>query len=399
MLTLQQTTPAYGSARSSLTPTVLLLAVLLGGCGRRDAASAAAAAPPVRRLAVRAQPCAVRAFERRLTVQGTLEAKRFAHVAARADGNLDAIWVNVGDRVTAEETPLFQIDPVGRQNAVTIAEQAHAVAQATLAVARAQTTRSEAEARKSALDFQRFVRLHEQKQISENEYEEAEVRQAQAKAGVAVAAAQADLAARQVLQADAALAIAQKNLKDTRVLAPLSGVVSRRLAEPGEQMAVGRVLLRIDDLTAVEAAAFIPAQYYPEIRPGETRFRLGVQGRDAGTHTVTLRAPTVNPVLRTFEIKGLVADVAEWAVPGAMADVTIIFETSQNLGVPAASVLLRGGRSMVFVVTDGRAVARTVETGWQNDGWIAILSGLEVGEPVVTEGQTQLSAGATVDVL
>jgi multidrug efflux pump subunit AcrA (membrane-fusion protein) len=54
---------------------------------------------------------------------------------------------------------------------------------------------------------------------------------------------------------------------------------------------------------------------------------------------------------------------------------------------------------MVFVVTDGRAVTRTVETGWQNDGWIAILSGLEVGEPVVTEGQTQLSAGATVDVL
>ena len=152
MITLQQTTPAYGSARSFLAPTVLLLAVLLGGCGRRDAAPVAAAAPPVRRLAVRVQPCAVRAFERRLTVQGTLEAKRFAHVAARADGNLDAIWVNVGDRVTAEETPLFQIDPVGRQNAVTIAEQAHAVAQATLAVARAQTTRSEAEARKSALD-------------------------------------------------------------------------------------------------------------------------------------------------------------------------------------------------------------------------------------------------------
>ncbi len=398
MITLQHPAPANGPARPYFAPTALLLAALIGGCGRRDAAPAAAA-PPVRRLAVRAQPCAVRPFERRLTVQGTLEAKRFAHVAARADGNLDAIWVDVGDRVTAEETPLFQIDPVGRQNAVTIAEQAHAVAQAALAVARAQAGRSEAEARKAALDFQRFARLREQKQISENEYEEAEVRQAQAKAGVAVAAAQADLAARQVLQAEAALAIAQKNLKDTRVLAPLSGVVSRRLAEPGEQMAVGRVLLRIDDLSAVEAAAFLPAQYYPEIRPGETRFRLGVQGRDAGTHTVTLRAPTINPVLRTFEIKGLVADAAPLAVPGAMADLTIIFETRPSIGVPAASVLVRDGRSIVFVVADGRAVARAVETGWQNDGWIAILSGLEAGEPVVTEGQTQLSAGSAVEVL
>jgi len=384
--------------RLSLTVArLLLLAAWGGGCGR--AGGPAVTDAPARRLAVRAQPAAIRVFERRITVQGTLEAKRSANVAARTDGNLDAIWVDVGDAVVAGETPLFQIDPVSRQNAVAIAEQDLAVARAAQVVAQAQARKAAAEARKAALDFQRFARLRGQEQVSQHEYEEAEVRNEQASAAVDVVAAQADLAERQVRQAEAALAIARKNLDDTRILAPLSGVVSARLAEPGEQMAVGRVLLRIEDLSSVEAAAFLPARYHAEIRAGETRFRLGVHGRDAGLHTLTTRDPTINPVLRTFEVRGLLQDAPEQAVPGAMAELTILFESRRNIGVPASAVLDRGGRARLFVVENGRAVARNVETGWRNDGWIEILSGLEADAAVVTEGQTQLADGGAVDVL
>ena len=97
---------------------VLAVAALAAGCGKKAAAPAAETA---RAVAVRVQPVAARDFERRLTVQGTLEAKNYATVASRADGNLDAIWVDEGDAVVAGETALFQIDPVGRENARTIA--------------------------------------------------------------------------------------------------------------------------------------------------------------------------------------------------------------------------------------------------------------------------------------
>ncbi|HOU20717.1 MAG TPA: efflux RND transporter periplasmic adaptor subunit [Kiritimatiellia bacterium] len=381
----------------ALLAAALPAALLAAGCGKKE--TAAAAEETAHALAVRALPAAMRDFERRLTVQGTLEAKRFAHVAARADGNLDAIWVDEGDLVTAGATALFQIDPVGRENARTIARQDLAVAKASLAVAEASAAKTEAEARKATLDYERYERLHQDGKVSLNEFEAAEVAFASAKAGIAVARAQVDLAERQVKQAEAALAIAEKNLADTKVVAPIDGVISARSAEPGEHMSVGRTILRIDDLSAVEAAAYLPAQYHPEVEPGKTVFRLGVGGRVAGTHLITYRGPTIDPTLRTFEIKGLLENAGDAAVPGQMADLTLIFEARKSLGVPSAAVLVRAGQTVVFAVRDGRAVACPVEPGLQNDGWTEILSGLEAGEMVVTEGQTQLHDGMAVEVL
>lgn len=370
-------------------------AVLAAGCGKKMAAAEA----PARALAVRALPAAVRTFERRLTVQGTLETKNYANVASRTDGNLDAIWVDEGDAVVAGETALFQIDAANRQNALAIAEQDHAVAQASLAVARASARKTKAEARKATLDYDRYQRLHQDGRVTDSEFEAREVQNESAKAAIAVAEAQVDLAERQVKQADAARSIAQKNLADAQIVAPISGVVSARHAEPGEQMAVGRVLLRIDDLATVEAAAYLPAQYHPEVVPGTTKFRLGIGGREAGAHTVTYRSPVINPVLRTFEIKGQVAAADGLAVPGQMADLTIVFETREGLGVPSSSILDRGGKPTVFVAQEGKAFAREVQTGFQNDGWTEILSGLAAGESVVTEGQTQLRDALPVEVL
>lgn len=380
----------------ALLVAALSAAVLATGCGKNEAD---AAEETGRALTVRVQPVAARGFERRLTVQGTLEAKNYATVAARAEGNLDAIWVDEGDEVVAGETALFQVDAANRENAVAIAKQDLAVAKASLAVAKASTAKVEAESRKATLDFERYERLHKDGKVSQNEFEAAEVAHAQAKAGIAVAEAQTDLAERQVKQADAALAIAEKNLADAKLIAPLSGVVSARYVEPGEQMSVGKPVLRIDDVSVVEAAAYLPAQYYPEVAPGQTSFRLGIGGREAGTHAVTYRSPTIDPTLRTFEIKGLLEQPGDAVVPGQMADLTLVFKTRQGLGVPSAAVLVRGGETVVFVAQDGQALARPVETGFQNDGWTEILSGLKPGETVVTEGQTQLRDGTAVEVL
>ena len=373
----------------------LAAALLATGCGKKEAAAEEAA----RALTVRTQPAAVRAFERRLTVQGTLESKNYANVASRADGNLDAIWVDEGDAVVAGETALFQIDPASRENSLTIAKQNLAVAEASLKVAEAAAGKSDAEARKAGLDFDRYERLHKDAKVSDNEYESAEVARAQAAAGLAVARAQVDLAERQVKQAAASLSIAEKNLADAKILAPISGTVSSRAAEPGEQMSVGRVVLRIDDLSVVEAAAYLPAQYYSEVVPGETKFRLAVDGRDAGAHTIAYRSPTIDTRLRTFEIKGRVETADGLAVPGNMADLTIVFETREALGIPSASILTRNGQAIVFVAQDGKASVREVRTGLQNDAWTEILSGLAAGESVVTEGQTQLRDGLPVEIL
>jgi len=366
------------------------------GCGR-NAPTTEISRPKGR--AVRAKAAERRMFEHRLTVQGAVECKVVADVGARVAGNLDSIAVDEGDRVEAGKTTLFQIDPASLAKAATIAEQDLNVARASLDVARAQALQTEAEAKKVLLDFARYQRLHEQGKVSDNEFETRDVHRAQAEAAQNVAKAGVELAGRKVEQAEAALAIARKNLADAKVVAPINGVVTRRVAEPGEHAAVGNTVVRIEDFATKEAVAFLPATYHAEIRPGETKFRLKLDGREGGEHVVTYRSPTVDTTLRTFEVKGRIPEEQVGVVPGNLAQLTLVFSSRQGIAVPAEAVLFRRGRNLVFVVQDGKAVAREVEAGLANDGWLEIVSGLVFGEQVVVEGQVLLAGGELVSVL
>ena len=163
------------------------VAAVAAGCGKQETGgetAAKAAAVPVRAKATES-----RTFERRLTVQGAVECKVVADVAARVPGNLDSIAVDEGDRVEAGKTTLFQIDPASLEKATTIAEQDLKVARASLDVARAQAVQTEAEAKKALLDFARYQRLHEQGKVSDNEFETRDVHSAQAQAAQDVAKA------------------------------------------------------------------------------------------------------------------------------------------------------------------------------------------------------------------
>lgn len=374
----------------------LVLLLLATGCagGKKpesDETAAQAALP------VKITPAVTRDFEWRFVVQGTLEPKYFAKVAARVGGNLDAIWVDDGDRVVAGKTRLFQIDPVTLSNAVVSAEKNFAVARATLRVNEAAADKAETEFRKAELDYKRYVRLHEKGTVTDNEYETYETAHAAGKASVCLARAQVELAAAQIGQAEAALQTARKNLEDALIIAPVSGIVSKRNAEPGEQIAVGQTLLRIDDPTVVEASAYLPAQFYPEVATGKTEFKLTANGRPVGRYTVTYRSPTIDTTLRTFELKGLVRDNPQ-AVPGDMAEFTFVFETRKGLAVPDVSVLERLDRHVVFVEKDGKSRMTDVKTGLRNDGFTEILEGLAEGDRVLSEGQSQATDGVAVEV-
>lgn len=378
--------------RNTLAPLAALLAV----AASLPAAAQTPPPPATRTVLVRTVPALPRTFERRFQTQGTLESKLYANVSARTPGIVQDIYVDEGDPVVAGETVLFQIDPVRVRNALAIATQNLAVARASLAVAEANATQTRAQARKAALDFQRYTRLHDEGRVTDNEYETRQVADEQARAAIAVADAQVDLARRQVDSALAALAIAQADCDDATVRAPLTGVVTERHAEPGELAPAGKVLLRIEDPSSVEAVAYLPAAYYTSVAPSSTTFRLTLSGAPAGTFPLAYRAPVVNPTLRTFEVKGPVSGPA--AVPGLDADLAFVFESRTSLGVPSSAVLHRGGAATVFVDENGVAAARAVETGLQNDGYTEILSGLSENDPVVVEGQTLLNPGAPIQL-
>jgi len=352
-----------------------------------------------RRIPVVLTPAAVRTFEQRVVLQGNLEAKEFAMVSPRIPGTIEAIFVDEGDSVIANETKLFQTDALRLKKTVEINKHELAVAHFEKREKTANLEKIEADLHKTELDYNRYKRLFEKQAVTADAFEQQESRYKQILALRKHAQAQVDLSAEKERQANAALAISEKDLADTIVYAPISGKISRRLQEPGEMGQPGQPVVRIDDTSVIEVSAYLPAQYYSKIIPDETGMNIEVSGIDVGQQVVSYKSPTIDHRLRTFEVKCVLRNPPAGVVPGAMAQIAMILESRKGLGVPSAAIQQRGGRSVVFVATHGISHQVLVKIGLETRGWTEIIdSDLVEGTSVVTMGQYMIDEGTLVSV-
>ena len=381
-----------------MKPSLLLFPLLslsfLSACTRSaDEATPTLADIP---LPVRTLAATNAVFERATTVQGSLEAVDSAIVAARIPGPLLRVCVDLGDAVKAGKTILFEVDPATVSNQMVIARETAATARAQVAVAEATAKKAAAVAKKAALDADRFARLHDDGRVSDNEWERAETQRDTAAADVAVAEASLQLARQQVSQAEAQLAIAERQLADATLVAPIDGIVNSRLHEPGERVGPGTPVVGINGTAALKALAFLPAQHYAEVVPGETEVELRSGDAAPVVTKIAAKSPAIDPRLRVFEIKTLVPGSAT-AVPGAMADFHVVFEKREGVSVPQEAVLNRAAGTVVFLAQpDGTAKEVPVEVGLRDGGRAELLSGVNAGDPVIVQGQTQLYDGRRI---
>lgn len=377
--------------------TVLFARYLPGAGPGENGASSTNAEPRVH--AVRTLPAARRVFETSVATQGNIAAKVFADVPARVFGPLDAVYVDEGDRVEAGETVLFQVDRENLERAARIAEQDLAVARHAEAEGAANLERVQADLDKATLDFERFQRLVAHQAATRETLEQVESRYRQSEAMRKHAVAVVALSRERSVQAEIALEIARKNLDDSAVTAPIGGVVTQRMSEPGEIAEPGKPVLRIEDTGALEVSAFLPAAHYAAIVPGTSTLRVAVGVIDAGEHPVSYKSPTIDPALRTFEVRCVLSPPPEGVAPGAMAQVAAPLAHEEAIGVPRDAIQTRGGQPVVFVVDGNRARQVTVTPGTTSDGWVAVSGGaLAEGTPVVVAGQDMLDDGDAVSV-
>jgi RND family efflux transporter MFP subunit len=403
-----KSSPTQGARRVLIAAVVL---VAMGGGGyllyqqRADAqptdspAASETAAAPQQRVSVVTTAAVIRDFDRSLLVQGNVEAKYFAMVSPRLGGAIETIDVDEGDAVTAGETKLFGLDAVALERNVEVNRHNLTVATCAKREALANLEKTKVDFHKAELDYHRFQRLREKEAVTQDAFEQQESRYQQLAAAVKLAEAQRDLASAQEAQVAAALAIAEKNLADATVYAPIDGKVSQRLQEPGEMGDPGVPVLRIDDTSVLEVTAFLPAEYYAAVIPGQTAMRIAVSGVDIGRQVITYKSPTIQPKLRSFEIKCLLKDPPAAVVPGAMAQLTVVLESRRGLGVPAKALEQRGGGTVVFVIENDTARQVPVTTGIETEGWMEIADGdLAEGAAVVTMGQYMVEGGTPVTV-
>lgn len=322
---------------------VVVLAGVIGNTVRarkqeQAHASAAIKAPlqlelmPADVLTVRAQP-----LTRTLTISGGLKAVNTAIVRAKVAAEVKSLRVREGDTVKAGEV-IGQLDTTEFEYRVQQAEQTAVSARTQLDIA------------KRALDNNRA--LVSQGFISPTGLESSVSTEAGARAAYQAAQAATDLA--------------RKARADAVLIAPIAGVVSQRLANPGERVAIDARIIEVVDLAHIEMEAAVAPDDVGDVRVGQTA-RLQVDGlSQPATATVARINPSTQAGTRAVMVYLALQDQPGLR-QGLFARGSIALQRKDALAVPVSAVRVDQAQPYVAMVQDGKVVQRTVALGVRGD--------------------------------
>jgi RND family efflux transporter MFP subunit len=346
---------------------LLVLTLLLSACGgdAAEAPAAAAAAP-----AVTAAPVTEREIPRGIEISGEVAAVEEMPLGVEIAGlRITELLVDVGQPVRRGQV-LLRLDRRMLQSDLARADAALREAEAGAALARANLTRGQ--------------NLAEQRFISATQLDELRAARTQGEARVGTARAARDAAALQ--------------LTFTELRAPDDGVISKRLARPGQiAMAGGELLWMIRD-GRLEWRAQLPVAQLATISPGDRVALRGLRGERVDGR-VRAVSPGVDPATRTGTVfVDLPASTA--LMTGAFLEGRIETGLARAPTLPAAAVVLRDGFPTVFVIgADGAVRAQRVRTGLRSGEALELIEGPRPGARVVVRGAGFLADGDRVRVV
>ena len=193
-----------------------------------------------------------------------------------------------------------------------------------------------------------------------------------------------------------------KDLADTKLHAPISGILLKKMGEAGEMISAGMPVLVISDISKVKVNAYIPENRLKDIRIGQD-VEIHIDAVDvARTGKIAEVGGMADPATRAFTVKAIVDNPGNIIRPGMIAEVSFTSPDSIMTITVNSAALLRtpDGQPYVYVADTERkqAFRRSVSIGAVRDNRIEITSGLEAGETVVVGGAHKLSNGNSINI-
>ena len=204
-----------------------------------------------------------------------------------------------------------------------------------------------------------------------------------------------------VAQAKAQLELSRKNLADCRLVAPVSGVIGRKMVGAGETAMPSQAVVNILDISSVKVKVSIPESEIGDISTNTSSLMKVEAINSCFSGGVIEKGVQADALTHTYDIRIQVANGERKLLPGMVASVQFTEVQSQSAGqlsVPVTAVQRKADGSL-FVWTvgnDSTAHRTTVTTGETIGNRIAITDGITEGARVVIEGYQKLSENTKV---
>lgn len=248
--------------------------------------------------------------------------------------------------------------------------------------------------------YSRFSNLIKNNSVSRQEFDQVEANYDLAKQSLKISEENVSLAREKVeqlklkkLQAESMLNEVKTYLSYTQIRSPFDGVVLEKNTDPGNLAAPGSPILKVGNNVTV-IYTYISQSLIKDIKKGmKAKVTIESLGEEFDSEVLEI-SPDVDVFTGNFKVK-LTGN--EKLYPGMFAKVRFITGSEEIVSVPNSAVVKRGQLTIVFVDDAGKADMRVVKTGRELDDQVEILSGLDVGDKVVTENATLLKSGDTLE--
>src|SRR6056297_1647989 len=301
-----------------------------------------------------------RPFSRDIEALGTLEPKEQVQLSLNASDRITALYFDDGERVRSGKTLLS----LAQREQLALVESA------------------EANVEEADRQLDRVVRLAQADAVSQSEL---------------------DRAQRDLDSAEANLRALQSRQKDRVLVAPFDGVLGFRRVSVGSFVRPGDVVATLIDDSEMNLDFDVPSIFTRSIQPGtaivaETDDLPG----EVFEGSIATLDNRIDPVTRSIRARAKIPNQDQLLRSGMFMRVTVTADPRISLAIPEAAVQPVGPRTYVWRVTpeDNALKARRIEVelGQRADGYIEVVSGLEAGDRVITEGIIRVREGSELKV-
>ena len=190
--------------------------------------------------------------------------------------------------------------------------------------------------------------------------------------------------------------LALKN--NEQIIADFEGKLGKREIAQGV-LGSNSLIITLDDLKKIVIDIKIPENYVGVLKPGlkteitNSAFKKIFKGK---VDTISSR---IDPSTRSILARILVDNSNFEIIPGQLMTVKVIYDETNQIGVPESSVTIQGETAFVYIVNNNIAEKKNIKIEKRNFGKVSIASGLEEGDIVISEGVSKVRNKTKVKII